>query len=103
MRLLADENFPFPAVHLLRALGHNVLWARTDFPGLKDRALLERAEATHRLVLTFDKDLWQLALKRRYHDKQCSVILFRAYPPTPQNLERIMIATLHQQENTLEP
>jgi Domain of unknown function (DUF5615) len=32
MRLLADENFPLPAVAALRQAGHDVTWARTDTP-----------------------------------------------------------------------
>lgn len=62
MRLLADENFPRPIVNALRTAGHDVLWARTDFPGWKDNALLDHAEAQRRLVLTLDKDFWQIAL-----------------------------------------
>jgi len=49
MRFLADENFPRPVVDALRNMGHDVVWARTDCPGMKDRALLERAEADGRL------------------------------------------------------
>jgi len=48
MRILADENFPLPIVESLRKKHHDVLWARTDFAGLKDRALIERAEAEGR-------------------------------------------------------
>jgi predicted nuclease of predicted toxin-antitoxin system len=48
----------------LRKQDHDVLWARTDCPGLKDRSLLERAEADGRVVLTLDKDFWQVALQR---------------------------------------
>ena len=58
MRLLADENFPKPAVEALRAEGHDVLWARTDFDGTSDVALLDRAESEARIVLTLDKDFW---------------------------------------------
>jgi len=64
MKILADENFPGPVVAGLRKRGHDVLWARTQSPGLKDRVLLERAEAENRIVLTLDRDFWQLALQR---------------------------------------
>jgi len=65
MRLLADENFPKSMVEWLRAAGNDVLWARTDRPGWKDSALLELAETERRIVLTLDKDFWQIALERR--------------------------------------
>jgi predicted nuclease of predicted toxin-antitoxin system len=94
MKLLADENIPRPIVAALRGQGHDVLWARTDCPGLKDRALLERAEADGRVVLTLDKDFWQLALQRPNPLKRCGVILFRVYPAIPETLEPIIHSTL---------
>ena len=84
---LADENFPRPIIELLRGRGHDVVWARTELPGLKDRALLELAEADGRLVWTLDKDFWQLALQRPIPLKRCGVILFRVFPAIPRNLE----------------
>ncbi len=36
MRLLADENFPMPAVEALQQAGHDVTWVRTDLPGVGD-------------------------------------------------------------------
>ena len=90
MRILADENFPWPIVGSLRKQDHDVVWARTECPGLKDRALLERAEADGRIVLTLDKDFWQIALQRPVPLKRCGVILFRVYPATPENLENLV-------------
>ena len=40
MRFLADENFPGDAVTALRTLGHDVLWIRTDTPGITDEEVL---------------------------------------------------------------
>jgi predicted nuclease of predicted toxin-antitoxin system len=99
MRLLADENFPRPIIEVLRSKGHDVLWARTDCPGLKDRALLERAEADGRLVLTLDKDFWQLALQRPIPLKRCGVILVRVYPATPENLEPLVDSALRSEHS----
>jgi predicted nuclease of predicted toxin-antitoxin system len=65
MRLLADENFPKLIVEMLRSEGHDVLWARTDLPGKKDVTLLDLAESQARIVLTLDKDFWQIAVQRR--------------------------------------
>jgi predicted nuclease of predicted toxin-antitoxin system len=58
MRILAGENLPRPLVEMLRKQGHEIERARTDCPGMKDRSLLERAEANGRLVFTLDKDFW---------------------------------------------
>ena len=86
MRLLADENFPKPIIEALRAGGHDVLWARTDCAGWADVALLDRAESEARIVLTLDKDFWQIAVQRRIPLEQSGVVLFRIHPATPGNL-----------------
>src|SRR3954470_4165816 len=86
MRLLADENFPFPTVGELRRGGHNVTWVRTDAPGAKDAALLDQAEADSRIVLTLDRDFWQIALQRREPIVKSGVILFRVHPAVPSIL-----------------
>jgi predicted nuclease of predicted toxin-antitoxin system len=92
MRLLADENFPKPMIDLLRADGSDVSWARTDCPGLKDSALLDFAETEARIVLTLDKDFWQIALQRRVPLERSGVVLFRVHPAIPENLEPLMRA-----------
>jgi predicted nuclease of predicted toxin-antitoxin system len=86
MLILADENFPLPTVEALRADGHDVLWVRSDCPGYPDAALLERAEAEARLVLTLDKDFWQIALQRRKPLERSGVILFRVHPAVPDKI-----------------
>jgi predicted nuclease of predicted toxin-antitoxin system len=65
MRLFADENFPLPTIEALRQAGHDVTWARADCHSTKDVALLDRAEAEGRVLLTLDKDFWQIAIQRR--------------------------------------
>lgn len=90
MRLLADENFPKAIVETLRSEGHDVLWARTDLPGSRDLALLDLAEAEARLVLTLDKDFWQIAVQRRSPLTQSGVVLFRSHPATAEKLGPLM-------------
>jgi predicted nuclease of predicted toxin-antitoxin system len=87
MRLLADENFPRPLVELLRAQ-HDVLWARIDCAGWKDVALLNLAESEARILLTLDRDLWQIAVQRPFPLKQSGVVLFRVHPATPRSSSR---------------
>jgi predicted nuclease of predicted toxin-antitoxin system len=86
MRLLADENFPKPIVEALRADRHDVLWARADCAGWKNVVLLDLAVSEARIVLTLDKDFWQIAVQRRTPMEQSGVVLFRVHPATPENL-----------------
>jgi predicted nuclease of predicted toxin-antitoxin system len=76
MRFLADENFPEPAVAALRQGGHDVLWIRTECPGISDDEVLRRAVAEHRILLTFDKDFGELAFKSRANAAP-GIVLFR--------------------------
>jgi predicted nuclease of predicted toxin-antitoxin system len=82
MQLLAEENLPQSAVDALRSEGHDVLWARTECAGWKDFAILELA----RIVLTLDKDFWQIAVQRRIPLQRSGVVLFRVHPATPDRV-----------------
>jgi len=61
MRFLADENFPLDAVHALRTEGFDVVWIRSDAPGMPDVEVLGKASAEGRILITLDKDFGDLA------------------------------------------
>lgn len=94
MKLFADENLPQPIVEGLRSQGYDILWARTECPGVADLALLERAEVDGRLVLTLDKEFWQMALQRPRPSRPSGVILLRVHPATPENIEPLIDSAL---------
>jgi predicted nuclease of predicted toxin-antitoxin system len=94
MRLLADENFPLPTVEALRRAGHDVIWVRTHSPGAGDAALLHLAEVDGRILLTLDKDFWQLAIQRRKPLERSGVILFRVHPAVPENVTPLVLRTM---------
>jgi predicted nuclease of predicted toxin-antitoxin system len=98
MRLVADENFPLPTVEALRQAGHDVTWVRTDCPSTKDAALLDRAEAEGRILLTLDKDFWQIAIQRRRPLRQSGAILFRVHPAIPENVTPLVLRTVGADE-----
>ena len=54
------------------------------------RALLDFAESEARIVLTLDKDFWQIAVQRRVPLEQSGVVLFRVHPGTPELLEPLV-------------
>ncbi len=63
MHLLADENVSRNAIEALRGLGHDVSWVATDAPGISDEAVLARASAEGRVLVTADKDFGELAFR----------------------------------------
>ena len=85
MRILADENFPGDAVAILRRLGHDVLWVRTEAPGISDREVLARAQAEDRVVITFDKDFGELAFLFGL-PATSGIILFRLRAKSPASV-----------------
>jgi len=99
MRLLADENFPLVLVEALRKERHDVLWARTDCTGWKDVVLLDFAESEARIVLTLDKDFWQIAIQRPMPIEQSGVVLFRVHPATAKGLEPLVRALWRRTRN----
>ena len=93
MKLLANENFPLLVVSALRDIGHNVLWVRTDMPGAMDDVILQRAQDEERLVVTFDKDFGELAVRWGL-PATCGVILFRLKTQSPDHLRTRVVETL---------
>lgn len=83
-----------PTIEALRQTGHDVTWVRTDLPGTSDVSLLDIAEADGRVLLTLDKDFWQLAIQRRTPLERSGVILFRVHPAIPENITPLVLRTM---------
>ena len=62
--LLANENFPRPALMGLRAAGHDVQAVGELMPRATDVEVLRHAVATGRWILTFDRDYGELVFAR---------------------------------------
>lgn len=90
MRILANENFPRSAVEALRSAGHDVVWIRTESPGIADQEVLTRAVTEQRVVFTFDKDFGELAYRVGL-PSVCGVVLFRIRMDSPDQVaERVV-------------
>ncbi|MBX7245207.1 MAG: DUF5615 family PIN-like protein [Candidatus Sumerlaeaceae bacterium] len=86
MRILADENTEAQIVDWLRKAGHDVLWAAEFSPGASDEALLEKAAAESRIILTADLDFGELVFRR--HLKGTGIVLLRLRAETTAELLR---------------
>ncbi|MFQ5770196.1 MAG: DUF5615 family PIN-like protein [bacterium] len=93
MRFLANENFPGDAVTALREHGHEVVWIRTDAPGISDVEVLERAQRENRIVVTFDKDFGELAFRRRI-PALSGILLFRISTPSSKHVASVAVAAV---------
>ncbi|MEN6548538.1 MAG: DUF5615 family PIN-like protein [Armatimonadia bacterium] len=98
MRLLADENVPAAIVHILRTTGHDVEWVREMAPGIKDKEVLARANASERFLLTFDKDFGELVFRERLSGSP-GVILLRIPQPSPAEVALFVSNVLSSRED----
>ena len=98
MRLLADENVPRSVVNALRDSGHDVVWIRTDSPGISDAAVLQRAEDDRRILLTFDKDFGELA-GQAILPNEVGVILVRSPAGLPQDLASRIVRSVNARDD----
>ena len=98
MRILADENCPGDLVHALQTRGHDVIWIRTEAPGSTDPDILARAQLENRVILTFDKDFGELAIRQRL-PATSGVILCRLHGLRPQRLIAIILNALGSRAN----
>jgi predicted nuclease of predicted toxin-antitoxin system len=98
MILLADENFPRPAVEALRKAGFDVLWIAELNPGASDDEVLALAASTQRTLLTFDKDFGELAYRRRL-PAQCGIVLFRLTPQSPNEAASLAVSAIESQKS----
>jgi len=93
MRLLADENIPLDTVRELRAAGHDVYSATESGPGAPDLAHIETAITEDRLILTFDRDFGELAVRGAGKPK-AGVLLLRIVPRSPQEVTELILGLL---------
>lgn len=63
MIFLADENFPFTSIKILRNSGYEVISVREIMPGVKDINILKKAQDERLIILTFDRDFGELVFK----------------------------------------
>lgn len=82
-RLLANENFPRPAILKLRAAGLHVDSVAEIMPGASDAVVLAHAAHGGAWLLTFDRDYGELVFARRAPPPPAIVYLRQgAYLPT---------------------
>ena len=98
MRILADENVPLIAVKALQTKGHDVLWILAESPGVSDEQVLHQAEQTNRILITFDKDFGELAL-RKQPSRPPGVILFRTRLVSPARLAEKVAAIIKSRDD----
>lgn len=63
IKLLANENFPAPAIRKLREAGRDVVAVREAMPSASDKAVMDFARREQRWDITFDRDYGDLIFR----------------------------------------
>jgi predicted nuclease of predicted toxin-antitoxin system len=79
VRLISDENVPYPLVRALRQDRHDVLSVFESMRSVSDVAVLEKAVDEQRVLLTFDRDFGEMIFSRGYQAPP-GVIFVREVP-----------------------
>ena len=82
----------------MRAEGVDVAYVATDAPSLSDSAILRRAQAEGRILLTFDKDSGELVFKAGL-PAEGGVILCRVSAAGPAQLAEVVLAVLRSRSD----
>src|SRR5689334_4834800 len=94
-KFVANENVPGDAVSAVRQAGHDLAWIKEVSPGADDDAVLVRSVAEQRVLVTFDMDFGEMAV-RRGKTASCGIILRRPRLRSPQYVMSFVLNVLAQ-------
>jgi predicted nuclease of predicted toxin-antitoxin system len=95
---LADENFPGPAITLLRQHDIDVKSVVEENPGISDEQVMEWAMKEGYTILTHDRDYGELIYKFNFKPKG-GVVYFRLQDFEPSDPAKILLALIDQSIN----
>jgi predicted nuclease of predicted toxin-antitoxin system len=98
MRVIADENITRSVIQGLRDRVYDVLSVKESMRGIDDPAILQRAEAEQRLVITQDKDFGELTFKHRF-PATCDIVLFRLSAAGPADDNQRMLDVMQSRSD----
>jgi len=85
MKLLADENVPLSIIRAGEEDGYDIRCIRLDAPGISDIEVMRYAHKDKRVILTFDLDFGELAVKDRVYPS-AGIILLRLHQMNPHQM-----------------
>ncbi len=88
MKLLLDENIPVSVHAVLSGRGIDAVSVASVSPGITDSEVIRLAEDQGRIIITFDKEFGEFALKSSGTLK--GVILLRITPKNPDFILNII-------------
>ena len=97
VKLLANENFPAPAITRLRAQGIDVAAVAEKMPASSDEQVLEFARRGGRWIVTFNRDYGDLVIRHGLAPPPAILFLRQeSYPP--EKAADLVMAMIGQRE-----
>ena len=93
--LLANENFPAPAIRKLRAAGVDVVAVSEVMPAVSDKDVMEYARREQRWIVTFDRDYGDLVFREGLLPPP-AILFFRQEPYPPDRPADLVLAMLSE-------
>ncbi len=93
--LLANENFPAPAIRKLRASGIDVIAVREAMPSASDKEVMAYARREQRWIVTFDRDYGDLVFREGLLPPP-AILFFRQEPYPPDRPADLVLAMLKE-------
>jgi predicted nuclease of predicted toxin-antitoxin system len=93
--LLANENFPAPAIRKLRAAGIDVVAVREAMPAVCDKEVMAFARREQRWIVTFDRDYGDLVFREGLLPPP-AILFFRQEPYPPDRPADLVLAMLSE-------
>jgi len=93
MIFLANENFPYPSLKLIRDAGFEVRSISEEASGISDEEVLSLAVDEHLIILTFDRDYGELVFKYK-KESPPAVVYFRMKGSHPAEAGKIFLELL---------
>lgn len=92
-KLLANENFPLPAVRLLQEAGVDVQTVLDVMPAASDEDVLAYARREQRWIVTFDRDYGDLVFRKGMPPPP-AIIYLRQEAYSPEKPAELVLAIL---------
>ena len=97
VKLLANENFPAPAIRRLRLQGIDVVSVAETMPASSDEHVLRVARAEGRWIVTFDRDYGDLVIRHGLPPPP-AILYLRQEPYQPEKAADLVLAMVALRE-----
>jgi len=98
VKFLANENFPGPSFHSLKAAGIDIIWIANSTPGISDSEVIALAVKESRTILTHDSDYGELIFKYG-HRPTGGIIYFKLIEFLPDDPAKILLELIEEKHD----